>query len=89
MPLGGGLISRLRLTWDLDMLCPSQYAALLRQELCARNAAYAALHKLPHEPAMGNRLLLFFSRQRAVANTVISSPPATGQFSAERNGAED
>jgi hypothetical protein len=26
----------------------SQYATLLRRELCARNASYAALHQLPH-----------------------------------------
>jgi hypothetical protein len=35
------------------MLAPSQYGSLLRQELCARNASYAALHNLPHATSYG------------------------------------
>jgi len=35
------------------MLAPSQYGSLLRQELCARNASYAALHKCPHVTSYG------------------------------------
>ena len=35
------------------MLSPSQYAVFLRQELCARNASYAALHKFPHVASYG------------------------------------
>jgi hypothetical protein len=35
------------------MLAPSQYGSLLRQELCARNASYAALHKFPHVTSYG------------------------------------
>jgi hypothetical protein len=31
----------------------TQYAALLRHELCARNASYAALHQLPHVTSYG------------------------------------
>jgi len=31
----------------------AQYAAVLRQELCVRNASYAALHQLPHVTSYG------------------------------------
>jgi hypothetical protein len=33
---------------------PIQYAALLRRELCARNASYAALHQLSHVTSYGD-----------------------------------
>jgi hypothetical protein len=32
---------------------PIQYATLLRRELCARNASYAALHQFPHVTSYG------------------------------------
>jgi len=35
------------------MLAPSQCGSLLRQELCARNTSYAALHKFPHVTSYG------------------------------------
>jgi hypothetical protein len=35
------------------MLAPSQFATLLRQELCARNASYAAVYNLPHVTSYG------------------------------------
>jgi hypothetical protein len=35
------------------MVAPCPYAALLRQELCARNASFAALHRLPHVTSYG------------------------------------
>jgi hypothetical protein len=35
------------------MLASSQYVCLLRQELCARNASYAALQNLPHVSSHG------------------------------------
>ena len=42
------------------MLAPSQYAALLRQELCARNASYAALRKLPHVTSYGEQPVVVY-----------------------------
>ena len=36
-----------------DMLFPSLHASLLRQELCARNASFAALHRVPHVTSTG------------------------------------
>jgi hypothetical protein len=40
--------------YEPDMVIPhGRYAGLLRQELTARNSAYAALHKLPHVTSYG------------------------------------
>jgi len=48
------------------MLAPSQFAAFLRQELCARNASYAALNKLPHVSICGEPPIIVY--QPSVCN---------------------
>ena len=42
------------------MLQSGNYASLLRQELCARNASYAALHQLPHVTSYGQPPVLVY-----------------------------
>jgi len=55
---------------------PSQYASLLRQELCARNASYAALRKLPHVTSYGEQPVVVYqpsSCRREHGNFISSS----------------
>jgi len=55
---------------------PSQYASLLRQELCARNASYAALRKLPHVTSYGEQPVVVYqpsSCRRKHGNFIPSS----------------
>jgi hypothetical protein len=47
----GGLFAPL--APEPEKLEVTQYAALLRHELCVRNASYAALHQLPHVTSYG------------------------------------
>ena len=42
------------------MFAPSQYSSLLRNELCVRNAAYAALHKIPHVTSYGETAVIVY-----------------------------
>lgn len=58
------------------MLASSQYATLLRQELCARNASYAALRKLPHVTSYGEQPVVVYqpsARRRKHGNFISSS----------------
>jgi hypothetical protein len=49
--------------YETDMVIPhGRYAGLLRQELTARNGAYAALHKLPHVTSYGELPIVVYQQ---------------------------
>ena len=67
----------------------SGYVSVLRQELIARNSAYASLNFLPHVTSYGELPWWFISNRNADGIMGISSQPVIEQFSEGRSGEDD
>lgn len=61
-------------------------AGMLRQELSARNAAYATLKRLPHALSYGEMPIVSIHLRSVAKITGILFPPATAQYSNGRSG---
>src|SRR5260370_30004912 len=62
---GRGCVARFSLNLRISVLIGRNYAALLRQEIAARNSSYAALNQLPHVTSYGDLPVVVYQQSES------------------------